>query len=229
MQQFVSSTWAVKPVRERLARRAVTMIDPDAWVIDDTGFVKDGTASPEVARQYSGTLSKVGNCQVGVSVCAVTDTASCPLSWRLFLPAGWDDTKAADEEAAAVIRARRAHAGIPDDQRHRPKWRLALDMLAELAGWDLTPPVVVADAGYGTNAQFRAQLTAHGWPYVCQVTGDLTAHPLEAVPVWSASPGWARTPSRGTAPARQGCASRCWPPAREPDTNHDPEASGSLP
>jgi SRSO17 transposase len=58
------------------------MIDPHAWVSDDTGFVEDGTASPEVARQYSGTLSKVGNCQVGVSVCAVTDTASCPLSWR---------------------------------------------------------------------------------------------------------------------------------------------------
>jgi hypothetical protein len=63
-----------------------------------------------VARQYSGTLGKVGNCQVGVSVCAVTDTASCPLSWRLFLPPGWEDTEAADEEAAAVIRARRARA-----------------------------------------------------------------------------------------------------------------------
>ena len=91
---------------------------------------------------------------------------------------GWTS----DEEAAAVIRARRARAGIPDDQRHRPKWRLALDMLAELADWGLTPPVVVADAGYGTNAQFREQLTAHGWPYVCQVTGDLTAHRLDAVP-----------------------------------------------
>jgi SRSO17 transposase len=183
LQQFVSSsTWAVEPVRERLARRAVTVIDPDAWVLDDTGFVKDGTASPGVARQYCGTLGKVGNCQVGVSVCAVTDTASCPLSWRLFLPPGWDDTEAADEDTAAVIRTRRARAGIPDDQRHRPKWRLALDMLAEAAGWDLTPPVVVADAGYGTNAQFREQLTAHGWPYVCQVTGDLTAHPLDAVP-----------------------------------------------
>ncbi|HEV3498236.1 MAG TPA: IS701 family transposase [Actinomycetes bacterium] len=153
-----------------------------ALIFDDTGFAKQGKASAGVARQYSGTLGKVGNCQVGVSVCAVTDTASCPLSWRLFLPPGWDDTEAADEEAAAVIRARRARAGIPDDQRHRPKWRLALDMLAELADWEFTPPVVVADAGYGTNAQFRAQLTAHGWPYVCQVTGDLTAHPLDAVP-----------------------------------------------
>jgi len=81
LQQFVSSsTWAVEPVRERLARRAVEVIAPDAWVVDDTGFVKDGTASPGVARQYSGTLGKVGNCQVGVSICAVTDAASCPLN-----------------------------------------------------------------------------------------------------------------------------------------------------
>src|SRR3712207_5935936 len=130
LQQFVSSsTWAVEPVRQRLARRAVASISPDAWVIDDTGFVKDGVASPGVARQYSGTLGKVGNCQIGVSVCAVTDTASCPLSWRLFLPAGWDDTEAATGEAAAAIRARRARAGIPDEAGHRPKWRLAIDML----------------------------------------------------------------------------------------------------
>jgi SRSO17 transposase len=52
LQQFVSSsTWAVEPVRERLARRAVEVITPDAWVVDDTGFVRDGTASPGVARQ----------------------------------------------------------------------------------------------------------------------------------------------------------------------------------
>ena len=182
LQQFVSSsTWPVEEVRARLATRAVEVIGPDAWVVDDTGFPKFGTASPGVARQYSGTLGKVANCQIGVSVHAVTDAASCPLSWRLFLPAGWDDACATDEQAAA-IRVRRARAGIPDGVRHRPKWRLALDMLAELAGWGLVPPVVVADAGYGTNAQFREQLTAHGWSFVCQVSGDLTAHPLEAVP-----------------------------------------------
>src|SRR4051794_22047368 len=130
LQQFVSSsTWAVEPVRERLARRAVEVIGPDAWVVDDTGFVKDGTASPGVARQYSGTLGKVGNCQVGVSISAVTDTASCPLDWRLFLPARWDDAAAASEEAAAAARDRRERAGIPAEARHREKWRLALEMI----------------------------------------------------------------------------------------------------
>ena len=135
-----------------------------------------------MARQYSGTLGKVGTSQIGVSVCAVTDTASCPLNWRLFLPERWDDAEAATEDAAAAIRARRERAGIPEDARHLAKWRLALEMLEELAGWDLAPPVVVTDAGYGTNAAFRDGLTARGWPYVCQVTGDLTAHPLGAVP-----------------------------------------------
>src|SRR3954471_24243031 len=93
LQQFVSSsTWAVEPVRERLARRAVEGIAPDAWVVDDTGFPKDGTASPGGARQHRGALGKVGNCQIGVSISAVTDTASCPLNWRLFVPERGDDT-----------------------------------------------------------------------------------------------------------------------------------------
>ncbi len=64
--------------------------------------------------------------------------------------------------------------------RHRPKWRLALDMLAELADWGLVPPVVVADAGYGNNATFRAGIAALGGCYIVQVEGDLTAHPAEA-------------------------------------------------
>jgi SRSO17 transposase len=195
LQQFVSSsTWAVEPVRERLARRAVAVIAPDAWVVDDTGFPKDGTASPGVARQYSGTLGKVANCQIGVSISAVTDVASCPLDWRLFLPDGWDDDCAATPEAAAAIAARRARAGIPATARHHPKWRLALEMLDELAGWGLTPPVVVADAGYGNNADFRAGITARRAHYVVAVDGDLTAHGEDAVPQLRPYSGRGRRP-----------------------------------
>ncbi len=73
MQQFVtSSPWDVEPIRKMLSRKACALIEPDAWVIDDTGFVKDGDASACVARQYSGTLGKVGNCQVAVSVHAAS-------------------------------------------------------------------------------------------------------------------------------------------------------------
>jgi SRSO17 transposase len=195
LQQFVSSsTWAVEPVRERLARRAIEVIAPAAWVVDDTGFPKDGTASPGVARQYSGTLGKVGNCQIGVSICAVTDTASCPLNWRLFLPERWDDACAATPEAAAAIRARRERAGIPAEERHRAKWRLALEMIDELAGWGLTPPVVVADAGYGTIAEFRDGLSARGRAWVVQVHDDLSAHAEDAVPQLKPYSGRGRRP-----------------------------------
>jgi SRSO17 transposase len=196
LQQFVSSsTWAVEPVRERLAHRAVAVIAPDAWVVDDTGFVKDGTASPGVARQYSGTLGKVGNCQVGVSISAVTDAASCPLDWRLFLPERWDDAAAASEEAAAAARDRRERAGIPAEARHREKWRLALEMIDELVGWGLAPPVVVADAGYGDIAEFRDGLTARGRAWVVQVQGVLSAHAEDAVPARVPTSGRGR-PSR---------------------------------
>lgn len=79
LQQFVTtSTWDTTAVRMRLARRAVEVVKPVAWVVDDTGFPKDGKSSPGVARQYSGTLGKVANCQIGVSVHAVTDTAFVP-------------------------------------------------------------------------------------------------------------------------------------------------------
>src|SRR3954463_5264412 len=101
LQQFVSSsTWAVEPVRARLARRAIEVVAPDAWMVDDTGFPKDGAASPGVARQYCGTLGKVANCQIGVSISAVTDAASCPLDWRLFLPERWGDARGAGPEGA---------------------------------------------------------------------------------------------------------------------------------
>ena len=89
--------------------------------------------SVAVAHQYCGALGKQANCQVAVSVHAVTDVASCPLQWRLFVNQDWaDDTK------------RREKTGVPEEVGHREKWRLALDVLDELAGWALVPPVVVA-------------------------------------------------------------------------------------
>lgn len=116
LQQFMtSSTWPVEAVRARLARRAVAVVRPQVRVVDDTGFPKDGVSSPGVARQYSGTLGKVGNCRIGVSVHAASDTASCPLSWRLLLPRSWDGPD---------VVGLRARCRIPDGEHHRPKWRL---------------------------------------------------------------------------------------------------------
>jgi len=184
LQQFVSSSsWPVEPVRRVLAAKAVDLVRPEAWVIDDTGFKKDGGSSPGVARQYSGTLGKVGNCQIAVSVNAVTDKASCPLNWRLFLPESWDDTCVDTNEDAGRIRARRTKAQIPDTVRHRPKWELALEMIDELGLWGLAPPLAVADAGYGQVTAFRSGLTGRGIGYVTAVLPGTSVHPETAAPV----------------------------------------------
>lgn len=177
LQQFVNqSPWDPVPVLRRIAERMVPVIEPDAWVVDDVSFPKDGRWSVAVARQWCGALGKESNCQVAVTVHAVTDHASCPLDWRLFVPAEWDQ----DAE-------RRTRTGIPDQVGHREKWRLALDEIDELAGWALHPPVVVADAGYGQNAEFRAGLADRDLAYVVAVRGDLNAQPEDAEPV---APPW---------------------------------------
>lgn len=200
LQQFVSSSpWAVEPVRRRLAAKAIGLVQPQAWVIDDTGFPKDGPASPGVARQYSGSLGKVANCQIGVSVHAATDAASCPLGWRLFLPESWDDVCAETNENAEHAAARRAKAAIPDTVRHRPKWELALEMLDELACWGLAPPpVICADAGYGDNGAFRTGLTERGIDYIVQVKGATSVHPAEATFEFPAYSGRGRPPARAS-------------------------------
>jgi SRSO17 transposase len=196
LQQFVTtSTWDTTAVRMRLARRAVDVVEPVAWVVDDTGFPKDGKGSPGVARQYSGTLGKVANCQIGVSVHAVTDTASCPLDWRLFLPTSWDD-QAVDEADRPDTVARRARCGIPAEARHRPKWSLVVEMLDELADRGLRPPLLAADAGYGDNSQFRSALDDRGIGYIMQVKGDALAYRPDVQPVPRAWSGRGRPPTR---------------------------------
>lgn len=177
LQQFVNQpTWDPVPVRRRIAERMIPLIGPEAWAVDDVSFPKDGRMSVAVAHQYCGALGKQANCQVAVSVHAVTDTASCPLQWRLFVNEDW----AADTE-------RRRRTGVPEEIGHREKWRLALDVIDELAGWGLVPPILVADAGYGQNADFRDAIDSRGIGYVVAVRSDVTVHPHDAVPT---APPW---------------------------------------
>jgi SRSO17 transposase len=196
LQQFItSSTWDYAAVRRNIARDFAGRQPVEALVVDDTGFPKDGDASPCVARQYSGTLGKIGNCQVGVSVHLACERASCAADWRLFCPQSWDDKALDDPVQAARARHRREQARIPDDIRRREKWRLALEMIDEMAGpggWGVleqavaaggTRPVVSADAGYGDITAFRLELDKRGWRYVVAVKGTTSAHAAGARPV----------------------------------------------
>src|SRR6266498_1715115 len=123
LHHFVAtSPWDWRPVRERLAERLVGALSPTAWVVDDTGFPKDGSCSVGVQRQYSGTLGKTANCQLGVSVNAVTEHASCPLDWRLFLPDRWDEDAMASRRAACHL-PEQVHQRLP--QTRAPHHRAA--------------------------------------------------------------------------------------------------------
>jgi SRSO17 transposase len=186
LHHFVAaSPWDWRPVRRRLAEVLCGALSPTAWVVDDTGFPKDGSCSVGVQRQYSGTLGKTANCQLGVSVNAITEHASCPLDWRLFLPERWD------EEAMAT---RRAACHLPEQVHHRPKWQLVLDMLDELAGFKLLPPVLLADSGYGEVGEFRGGLDARQIPYLVEVRPDTSAYPEQVHPTAAPYSGKGRRP-----------------------------------
>jgi len=214
LQQFItSSTWDDVAVRRNVARWFAASFPVEALVVDDTGFPKDGTASPCVARQYSGTLGKTANCQVGVSVHLVNEQASCAADWRLFCPQSWDDRQAPDEVTAAAIRRRRERAHIPDEIRHTGKWRLALEMIDEMTGpggWGVLEqagaaagarPVVTADAGYGDNTTFRLDLENRDWRYVVAVRGTTSAYAGDAEPVTRSLGGGPGRPPKPAYPA----------------------------
>src|SRR6202034_3124563 len=143
LQQFVNqSPWDPGPVRRAVSVRMSSELAPEAWVIDDTGFPKFGKRSVGVARQYSGALGKVGNCQLGVSINAASEQASCPLDWRLFIPEEWD------EDSESNLK-RREKAKLPQDALYVEKWRQALGMIDELIGWQVESAVILGDGGYG--------------------------------------------------------------------------------
>jgi DDE superfamily endonuclease len=138
LQQFItSSTWDYAAVRANVARWFAGHHLVEALVVDDTGFPKDGDASPCVARQYSGTLGKIGNCQIGVSVHLVNEHASCAADWRLFCPESWDDQALEDPVAAAGAARRRTRqllAVCPARQHpHRRAGAPGQDPLADRA------------------------------------------------------------------------------------------------
>jgi SRSO17 transposase len=190
LQQFVNqSPWDPVPVRRALARRMSRELAPEAWVIDDTGFPKFGKMSVGVARQYSGALGKIGNCQIGVSINAATEDASCPLDWRLFVPEEWD-------QESEFNRQRREKAKLPEDVRHVEKWRLALVMIDELIAWGIKPPPILGDGAYGDVTELRSGLEQRGLEYVLDVKGTTSAYREDVKPEQpDRRPGRGRPPS----------------------------------
>lgn len=189
MQQFLAdSPWDPALVVRAVARRVVAAIDVQAWVLDDTGFVKDGKRSPGVKRQYSGTLGKIGNCQLGVSLHAVGAKGTVPLGWALYLPEDWCD----DPE-------RRKLAKIPPEVEFRTKPEQGVDLVEQAAGWGLEVAPVLGDEAYGDNTVLRERLHVAGRPYVLAVGAETKVYAPEttfAVPERTGNKGRPPTKAR---------------------------------
>jgi len=180
LQQFLNqSPWEWEPVRDAIAKKMTAALgEGGCWIVDDTGFPKQGKHSVGVARQYCGTLGKRGNCQVGVSISYATPKGAMPLEWALYLPKEWTED-----------RSRCQRVGIPAQVQFQTKWQLALGLLDDLISRGLpTAEVVVADAGYGNITEFRQGLSERGLCYVVEVESTLVA--------------W-KQPQRRDAPVRQ--------------------------
>jgi SRSO17 transposase len=166
MQQFLAdSPW--DPVL--LVRASAELVAPQigvlAWVVDDTGIAKDGKHSPGVKRQYSGTLGKIGNCQITVSVHAVGARGTLPLGWRLYLPEEWCD----DLE-------RRRKAKIPDQVGFQTKPELAGEVCKAASGWQIPAAPILADCAYGDDTRFRINLHEQELEYVLAVSAKVSVY-----------------------------------------------------
>lgn len=169
LQNFLAvSPWDPAAVVRASAERVAPAIGVEAWVLDDTGFPKDGRDSPGVKRQYSGTLGKIGNCQIGVSVHAVGAEGTVPLGWALYLPEEWCE----DQE-------RRAKAKIPADVAFKTKPELGVDLVEQATGWEVPAAPVLGDQAYGENTGLRDRLEEAGSGYVLAVGPRTTVFAAE--------------------------------------------------
>ena len=193
------ASWSDEDVLRQVRKyvlAAMTEKEPvAAWVVDDMGFVKKGTHSVGVARQYCGQVGKQENCRVAVSLSVTTQTASLPVACRLYLPESW-----------VQDRKRREQAGVPEEISFETKPAIALQQIGGAVKEGIPTAPVLGDAGYGNDTQFRAGVTAQRLFYVLGVSSSTT--------VWKVGEG----PS-----PKKSWSGRGQPPKRlRRDANHRP-------
>lgn len=160
------SVWNDRAVRLEAALYAIEELEKrekvTTWIVDDTGFLKQGKESVGVQRQYTGSAGKIANCQIGVSLAIATGTEHLPLDFELYLPECW-----------AKDAARRELARIPDDVTFKTKIELALEMIERASANGVPGEIILADSAYGDASIFRNTVRALGFDFAVGVHSDL--------------------------------------------------------
>jgi SRSO17 transposase len=156
------ASWDADAVRDALRAYVTERLGDQAAVliVDETGFLKKGTHSVGVKRQYSGTAGRIENCQVGVLLAYATDRGRAFLDRELYLPAEWADDP-----------ARRQQAGVPPEITFQTKPELAQAMLERVLDAEVAAAWVVADAVYGDSRRLGMMLEERGQPYTLACSG----------------------------------------------------------
>jgi SRSO17 transposase len=167
------SQWDDHAVRRTAAQYAIAAIGQResiaTWIIDDTGFLKQGTHSVGVQRQYTGSAGKIANCQIGVSLSVATQSTHLPVDFELYLPESW----ASDAH-------KRREGGVPKDVVFRTKPELALEMVRRALRDNVPQGVLLADAAYGNSSAFRAAVRAEGLDYAVGIESTTKVWPVVA-------------------------------------------------
>jgi SRSO17 transposase len=168
------SPWDDRSVRREAARYVIEALEKQepvtTWIIDDTGFPKQGKHSVGVQRQYSGTLGKVGNCQVGVSLTIATRHEHVPIDFALYLPESW---------TGDVVR--REKARVPDGLVFKTKIDLALDLITRAVEDKIPGGIVLVDAAYGGSSAFRNTVRMFGLDLGVAVTASAKVWALDKI------------------------------------------------
>ncbi len=156
------SVWSDRAVRRFAAQHGLAAIQQrehiDSWILDDTGFLKQGKHSVGVQRQYTGSAGKVANCQIGVSLSVASRNYHMPIDFDLYLPQSWID----DE-------ARREKARVPTLMPFRTKIEIAMHMVERAIENGIPPGVVLADSFYGDSSELRGHVRSLGLDYLVAV------------------------------------------------------------
>ena len=160
------SRWDDRAVRREAARYAVDAVQKrepiTAWIIDDTGFLKQGNHSVGVQRQYTGSAGKIANCQIGVSLAVASASEQIAVDFELYLPESWTE----DAE-------RRNETRVPDEVQFKTKPELALDMIKRAKQNGLPGNIVLADCAYGDSTDFRNTVRELGFDFAVGVQPSL--------------------------------------------------------
>lgn len=156
------SRWDDRAVRVHAARYAIDAVQErepiTTWIIDDTGFIKQGTHSVGVQRQYTGSAGKITNCQIGVSLAVASSAEQIAVDFELYLPESWTED-----------RARRREARVPDDVQFKTKTELAMDMIRRAKAQDIPGDIILADSAYGDSTDFRNSVRDLGFDFAVGV------------------------------------------------------------